>query len=49
MKNVLTFFASVALMCMLTFNTNAQDKTIVELAVATESLSTLVTAVTAAG
>jgi uncharacterized surface protein with fasciclin (FAS1) repeats len=49
MKNVLTFIASVALMCLLSFNAKAQDKTIVELAVATESLSTLVTAVTAAG
>lgn len=34
---------------LLSFNTQAQDKNIVELAVGTESLSTLVTAVKAAG
>ncbi|WP_424961919.1 fasciclin domain-containing protein [Ekhidna sp.] len=49
MKNVKTILASVALVCMLAINANAQDKNIVELAVGTESLSTLVTAVKAAG
>ncbi|WP_421763966.1 fasciclin domain-containing protein [Ekhidna sp.] len=49
MKNLKLFLASVALVMLMTFNTQAQDKTIVELAVGTESLSTLVTAVKAAG
>ena len=39
----------MALVTLLAFNVKAQDKNIVELAVGTESLSTLVTAVKAAG
>lgn len=49
MKNIKSFIASVAMITLLSFNTQAQDKNIVELAVGTESLSTLVTAVKAAG
>lgn len=49
MKNVKLFLASVALVVLVSFNAQAQDKNIVELAVGTESLSTLVTAVKAAG
>lgn len=46
-KSVLFVFSFLAL--LLTVNVQAQDKNIVELAVGTESLSTLVTAVKAAG
>ncbi len=49
MKNIKSFIASVAMITLLSFNSQAQDKNIVELAVGTESLSTLVTAVKAAG
>ncbi|WP_436514737.1 fasciclin domain-containing protein [Ekhidna sp. To15] len=49
MRSIKSFIASVAMITLLTFNAKAQDKNIVELAVGTESLSTLVTAVKAAG
>ncbi len=44
-----SFIASMALVSLFAFNVQAQDKNIVELAVGTESLSTLVAAVKAAG
>lgn len=49
MKNRKSFFVGLALVGLLAFNTQAQNKNIIELAVGTESLSTLVTAVKAAG
>ncbi len=49
MKNVFKMASAFVLGIMLTFSVNAQDKNIVELAAGTESLSTLVTAVQAAG
>ncbi|WP_425389889.1 fasciclin domain-containing protein [Ekhidna sp.] len=49
MKNLKSLVASAALFTAVIFSTQAQDKNIVELAVGTESLSTLVTAVKAAG
>lgn len=49
MKIRKSFFAGLILVGLFSFNVQAQDKNIVELAVGTESLSTLVTAVKAAG
>ncbi|MEM8938302.1 MAG: fasciclin domain-containing protein [Bacteroidota bacterium] len=49
MKNHKSFFVGLVLIGLSTLNVQAQDKNIVELAVGTESLSTLVTAVKAAG
>lgn len=49
MKNRKSFFAGLALVGLLAINAQAQNKNIIELAVGTESLSTLVTAVKAAG
>jgi uncharacterized surface protein with fasciclin (FAS1) repeats len=49
MKKLLKSFLLSALVLGLSFSAKAQDKNIVELAVGTESLSTLVTAVKAAG
>lgn len=49
MKNVMRFLGVGVLAIMLSTNVSAQDKNIVELAAGNESLSTLVTAVKAAG
>lgn len=49
MKKLLKAIVLSAFVLALSFNVKAQDKNIVELAVGTESLSTLVTAVKAAG
>ncbi|MEM0939004.1 MAG: fasciclin domain-containing protein [Bacteroidota bacterium] len=49
MKNHKSFFVGLVLTSLITFSVQAQDKNIVELAIETESLSTLVTAVKAAG
>jgi uncharacterized surface protein with fasciclin (FAS1) repeats len=49
MKNLIRVFAITFVATMFSFSTFAQSKNIVELAAGTESLSTLVTAVKAAG
>lgn len=49
MKNLMRFLGVGVLAIMLSTNVSAQDKNIVELAAGNESLSTLVTAVKAAG
>jgi uncharacterized surface protein with fasciclin (FAS1) repeats len=49
MKNLMRLSAFMLLATFISFNTFAQSKNIVELAAGTESLSTLVTAVKAAG
>ena len=49
MKNNKSLLVGLVLVGLLTFSVKGQDKNIVELAVGTESLSTLVTAVKAAG
>ncbi|MEM6736971.1 MAG: fasciclin domain-containing protein [Bacteroidota bacterium] len=49
MKNHKSFFVGLVLIGLSTLKVQAQEKNIVELAVGTESLSTLVTAVKAAG
>ncbi len=48
-KTITSFIMTLAIVALVQFNSQAQDKNIVELAVGTDALSTLVTAVKAGG